>query len=280
LRLTALAAAAAGLLAVAPATASAEPHATTYVHSAKRGELRGGRLALHGIRRKVTWVSHDGRSGALSVATLHRALFAHLAPRGFPRSNRRLPAPTALLHVAQRPGRVAALRLSRPRYSAARRTVSYRVKRLDKRRLPRRFGAASLSIAALGSPQDVFHCSTTVENGTDYTIQATSSGLWPQDRWNPGIPVGYLSLPDSPSDTLVYGSDGGFMRGCGNSSTWTIIDGPPGIRGVHFDFYTTIPWNISGVPTRGSSTCTPSAPNFVCQGDPGGLNFWTLQPAR
>jgi len=299
LRLTALAAAAAFLLAVAPATAPAEPGAATFVHSAKSGELQGGRLTLRGVRRNVTWVSHAGRSGVLSVATLHRRLFARLAPPGFPGSNRSSPAPTAALHVGQRPGSVAGLRLSRPRYNASRRTVSYRVKRLNKRRVgsaaqrpgtrrvgraaqqpvPRRFGPASLSITALGSPLDVFHCSTTVENDTDYTIQATGSGLWPNDGWNPGIPPGYLLIPDQ-TPPLVYGSDGGFMRGCGNSSLWTIVDGPPGVRGVQFSFYATIPYNSSGVPTGPTQgTCTPSAANFVCVFDQGSNNFWSLQAA-
>jgi hypothetical protein len=261
---------------VAPATASAEPHATTYVHSGKLGELRGGGLTLHGVRRKVTWASHDGRSGVLSVATLHRRLFARAAPRGFPRSNRRLPAPTALLHVAQRPGRVAGLRLSRPRYSAARRTVSYRVKRLDKRRLPPRFGAAWLSIAALGSPQDVYHCSTTVSNDTNYTMEASAEGKWDTDTWNPAIPFQRILFP---GDYQVYGSDGGFMRGCGNSSTWVIVDGPPGVKGVSFSFYTTIAWNGEVPPAEPPGTCTPSASNFRCVFDQGSLNFWSLQAA-
>jgi hypothetical protein len=281
-----------------PGAASAAPSATTFVHSANSGELKGGRLTLRGVRRNVTWVDHAGRSGVVSVAALHRRLFGRLAPPGWPGSNTRLPAPTALLYVGQRPRRVAGLRLSQPRYSPARRTLSYRVTRLTgaatravragtdaaghaaQQSVPSQFGPASLSIAALGSPDDVFHCTTTVENDTDYTIEATASGLWPNDTWNPGIPVNYLSLPDSPSDTLVYGSDGGFMRGCGNSSVWTIVDGPPGVRGVTFSFYTTIPYNSSGVPPlQPPGTCTPSAPNFKCVFDQGGLNYWYLQAA-
>jgi hypothetical protein len=279
---------AAGLLALAPTTASAAPRATTFVHSAKSGELRGDRLTLRGVGRHVTWVSHgQGRtSGVVSVPTLHRRLFSRLAPPGWPRSNTASPAPTAALNVSgQRPGGVVGLKLSRPRYNASRQTVSYRVRRLDNRRGPRlvgraaqrpvpdRFGPASLSIAALGRPLDIYHCSTTVDNDTDYAIQATSSGLWPNDSWNPGIPPGTVLFPTS--DPLVYGSDGGVFRGCGNSSTWTIIDGPPGVRGVTFNIYTTIPYN-SGL---GTSTCTSSAANFVCQLDPGSINFWSFQPA-
>jgi hypothetical protein len=290
-RLIGFAAAAAGLLAVAPATAPAEPRATTFVHSAKSGELQGSRLTLRGVPRNVTWVSQDGRSGVLSVATLHRGLFAPAAPPGFPGSNRSSRAPTAALHVGQRPGSVVALRLSRPRYNASARTLSYRVKRLNKRRVgsaaqrpgagpvgraaqqpTRQFGPASLSIAAPASPLDTYHCTTTVANLTDYTIEATASGLWPNDTWNPAIPSGALLIP-SQSSTLVYGSDGGFMRGCGDSSTWTIVDGPPGVQGVTFSFYATIPYDDPG---RVQGSCTPSASNFVCAFDQGSNNAWWL----
>jgi len=296
MRVTAVGAAVAFLLAVASATVSAEPRATTFVHSAKSGELQGGRLTLRGVRRNVTWVDHVGRSGVLPVATLHRRLFARAAPPGWPGSNRSLPAPAALLHVGQRPGRVAALSLSRPRYISSRRTVSYRFRRLDKRRgrggartaerpgssgvasaaqrpVPRRFGRASLTIAALGSPSDAYHCVTSVNNFTDYTIQATSSALWPTDNWDPAIPSGALLLPD---DNLVYGSDGGFLRGCGNSSLWTIVDGPPGVRGVTFSFYATNPYNGLYPPLQPRGTCTPSAPNFVCAFNQGSINTWFL----
>jgi hypothetical protein len=47
--------AAAGLLAAAPAGAQAPFRgATVYVHSAKSGELGGGRLTLHGVKPRVS----------------------------------------------------------------------------------------------------------------------------------------------------------------------------------------------------------------------------------
>jgi hypothetical protein len=143
---------AAGLLAAAPAIARVPSGgATVFVHSAKSGELGGGRLTLHGVGRRVTWAHHSGRSGVLRVGRLHRMLFAPAKS-----------AVTGALHVAgHRGGDELTFKLSRPRYSAAHRTVSYRAEPLNNKPLPRagaraagaagRFGAASLSM--VGSPQ-------------------------------------------------------------------------------------------------------------------------------
>ena len=136
LRVAGLAIVVAGLVA-APAQAGTG-YATTFTHSAKSGELKGGRLMLRGVGGRVTYVTNAGRSGRLSVRRLHRRVIV----RGRPA--------TGTLHVAGlRGGDEPVFRLSRPRYNAARRTVSYRAKSLSKRRLPGRgvrFGAASLSI--------------------------------------------------------------------------------------------------------------------------------------
>jgi hypothetical protein len=116
-------------------------------------------LTLRGVGRRVTWAAHPGRFGVLSVKRLHRLLFTP-----------RTPSATGTLHVAgQRGGEELVLRLSRPRYNASRGTVSYRVRRLNKRTLPsrtarasgfraRQFGAASLSI--VGAPQATAHFTT------------------------------------------------------------------------------------------------------------------------
>ena len=136
-----------GWLAAAPASAGVFRDADVYVQSAKSGELGGGRLTLRGVGHRVTWTAHPSRFGVVSVKRLHRLLFTP-----------RTPAATGTLHVAgQRGGEELVLRLSRPRYNAARGTVSYKVRRLNKRTLPspaarasgfraRQFGAASLSI--------------------------------------------------------------------------------------------------------------------------------------
>ena len=69
--------AAVGLLAAAPAGAQAPPRdATVFVHSAKSGELGGGRLTLHGVSGRVTWAHNSGRSGVMTVRRLHRMLFS------------------------------------------------------------------------------------------------------------------------------------------------------------------------------------------------------------
>jgi hypothetical protein len=57
---------AAGLAVAAPAQAGI-PYATTFTHSAKSGELGGGRLTLRGVAGRVTYATNAGRSGRVSV---------------------------------------------------------------------------------------------------------------------------------------------------------------------------------------------------------------------
>jgi hypothetical protein len=143
----------AGLLA---ATADARPPSggnTVFVHSAGSGELSGGRLILRGVGRRVTWAHHSGRTGVMAVRRLHRRLFSGGKP-----------AAIGALHVAgHRGGDELTFKLTKPRYNRARRTVSYKVKRLANGGLPgraaaqaaaaaRRFGAASLSIIGATQP--------------------------------------------------------------------------------------------------------------------------------
>jgi hypothetical protein len=141
----------------APLFAQAPPPGhTVFVHSAPGGELGGGRLTLRGVGRRVTWAHESGRSGALLVERMHRLLFT---------SGR--PAATGMLHVAgHRGGDELSLKLTSPRYSATRGTVSYAVEQINNGRLPggaahaaggtQQFRAASLSIvgaAQVGSVQ-------------------------------------------------------------------------------------------------------------------------------
>jgi hypothetical protein len=174
--------AAAGLLAAAPAGAQAPPRdGTVFVHSAKRGELGGGRLTLHGVGRRITWVHNSGRSGVMPIRRLHRLLFSPATPRA-----------TGVLHVAgHRGGDELTFRLSRPRYKPARRTVSYKVKRM-RGRLPRRaaraagaarrFGAASLSVVTPQGSVNVqalsYGCANPPTTDTCWGI-LTASGLQP-----------------------------------------------------------------------------------------------------
>jgi hypothetical protein len=141
---------AAGLLAAVPAFAQA-PIDAMFVHSAKSGELGGGRLTLQGGGPRVTWAHRSGRSGVIAVRRMHRLVFSGAEPTA-----------TGTLHVAgHRGGQELTFRLTRPRYNAARDTVSYAVRRM-KGRLPgraagaagiaRQFGAASLSIVGAAPP--------------------------------------------------------------------------------------------------------------------------------
>ena len=166
-----VAVAAAGLLAAAPAGAQTPPRDAVFVHSAKSGELGAGRLTLHGVSGRVTWAHNSGRSGVMKVRRLHRMLFSAKNATA-----------TGILHVAgHRGGDELTFKLSRPRYNAARRAVSYKFKRLGDGRLPsraaqvagaqRRFGRASLSM--VGAPQG------------SVTVQQITYGCENTDRSNP-----------------------------------------------------------------------------------------------
>ena len=221
-RVAGLVAVAAGLLVASPGPALATAGgATVFVHSAKGGEVRGGRLILRGVGRQLTWVTNGGRSGAVSVARLHRRLF----PRG-------TPAATGLLYIAgRRPGRAVALRLSRPGHSASRHRVSYRAIPLRQARgrgrvarasVPRRFGAASLSIlgapAVLGGTSGGHDCSAGLLNHTLYDLEAVSSSKSATDVWDPEIRPGTVSK--ALTGIAGWGSDGGPLLGCSNTTVW------------------------------------------------------------
>src|SRR5215210_3772724 len=63
----------AALVALAPGRADA---GSIYVHSAKSGELAGGRLTLHGVGRKVSWTATDGSVGIARIKRAHERLFS------------------------------------------------------------------------------------------------------------------------------------------------------------------------------------------------------------
>jgi hypothetical protein len=109
---------AAGLAGASEASAD-----VTIEHSAKSGELEGSRLTLRGVSGRVAYATSGGSSGTASVRWLHRRVFLPSKPA------------TGTRHVAgHRGGGEPTFRLSKPRYNAARRTVSYRAKRLAKKR--------------------------------------------------------------------------------------------------------------------------------------------------
>jgi hypothetical protein len=270
------------LLAVAPSSSAATP---LFTHSAKSGELGAGRLTLHGVRAGVSWVMGGGRAGVVHVRRLHRRLFLPSAPA------------TGTLHVAgHRGGDEPAFRLSRPRYNRARRSVSYRVSRLNRRSIPRgtaraaqgttQFGAASLSItpdADLASGDNGGHdCPIGLVNETGYGIEAASESKWDTDTWDPGIPFQALvpshsKLPTGADTEIFWQSDGGFLRGCSNSGGWVLTVDPNDPSqatppaGVSFTLSYTYPWD--GIPVR---SCTSTNPQFTCTPS-SGTNYWLLR---
>ena len=277
LRLTAVAlgAAAAALFVLAPTSASAAPGgAAMFVHSAKSGELQGGRLMLRGVGRQVTWVLNGGSSGVVPIRRLHRRLFA---PGTAPA--------TGALHIAgQRGGSEATFRLSRPRYKAVRGAVSYRARRLDKRRgasaagfrLPRRFGAASLSIVGsprrLGTTSGGHDCSTVVTNDSAVALVTPQSSAWDTDSWTQGPPGSGDAIAQG-GGTAAWESEGGLFRGCSNQVSWSVAGGSGTVT-----FNTTYPWSGSF-----SNTCNSTSPLVQCvdEGDNGnapGSPTWSIAP--
>jgi hypothetical protein len=251
-RLTGLALAVAGLCALVPATAAAgqadKRSAPRFEHSAKSGGLGGGRLVLRGVHRRVPVVHNNRRSGVVSVRRLHERLF--------------LPGKPVLgaLEIARhRGGAAPRLRLSRPRYNAARRTVSYRIKRLDKRPLPRRFGAASLSM--VGRAQDQQHCEASVNfNSGEYFYMAVDSySAWDTDTWDV---TPYFS---SENDSDTWQSDGGDLRGCGNTVNLQLV---PEMNGWGGEITISVSFDWQGNLTTNTCTVTNADSNIKCDQEP------------
>jgi hypothetical protein len=248
LRLVGVGMAAAALVALAPARSDAD---SMYVHSATSGKLAGGRLTLHGVGRSVTWTTTSGSAGVARIRRAHERLF----PPGSPA--------TGTLHIGgQSGGEESVFRLSKPRYSAPRHTVSYRAKPLAKRRAAvmaaaaatRRFGTASLSVVphpSLGSGNNGGNdCQASIWNpppGNPLILQ--SSSKWDTDDWNPA-PSDRIEVSDEP----LIESEGGTWRGCHWEAIWQAGD------------WATAPlitievsWPWTQLPT---STCTVSNPQL------------------
>jgi hypothetical protein len=242
----------AGLFALAPA-AGALPagSAVVFTHSAKSGELGGGRLTLHGVRRQVTWASNGGRFGMASVRRMHGVLFSP-----------GITSATGTLHVGQRRGDALTFRLSRPRYNASRRTVSYRAKPLRRgARMPRRFGAASLSL--LDAPQVSrplnASCNTSVTNGTKSDLKVTKADQQSSDSWaGSGDPQGSVA---HPLGALSWASNGGGLDWdhCYTDITVQVVG-----TATTFDVYT-----VRGANGFSINRCTPndSGSPYSCQGN-------------
>jgi hypothetical protein len=265
-RVAVLAALVGGLFALAPGTASAGfRDSPVYVYSAMSGELDGSRLTLHGVGGRVTWATDGGRFGVISVRRLHRLLFTPKAARA-----------TGTLHVAgHRGGQEPVLRLTRPRYDASRGTVSYRIKRLNKGTLPvrgagRRFGAASLSVAASQAPdgsQAGIRCTTYLMNTGAGPLTRVSETT--TDDWNAYPPPGPVNL-----DVTVMWQSTGSGSGCSNTVTYKVLANPP----VEFTIITS--YSTGGKPTYSCTPSTPGNPQYSCSlsGAPaGGLVNWQIE---
>lgn len=258
-----LAVAAAGLLASAGAAASAPlGGATTVVQSAKGGSLQGDQLTLRGVGRSVRW-KRSGRpkqSGMVAFKLAERQLFSDNA------------ALTADLHVAGQRGAVA-VRISRPRYNARRGTVSYRVKRLGQRRVPRRFGPASLSIVlprVVGGSYGDHSCQTEIQDNTAYGLQPIHSlkGTSTFGRWKARPPRQSAKGMSHPGSRTAVCSRAARTQWFGSSFPIPITSiHPPLPRGWSASPRptpgTACPHIRARPPTRGSSASRPMPPRTV-----------------
>jgi hypothetical protein len=256
---------AAALCTAGLAGASSASAAMVVKHSAKSGELQDGRLTLHGVSKRVAYSIDGGRSGKVSVRRLHRRVF--------------LPglAATGRLHVAgRRGGRDRRFKLTRPRYNAARHTVSYRAKSLDRRRsrsgtpraagIPalRNFGAAKLSIVPhprlASGDQGGNDCEAAVyaDASEPFTLSAQTWSKWDTDSWVPD--------PSHLQRSFLSGSwesDGGQWRGCSNTVNFQAVPNVTGYGGL-FTVNIQWPWGQNS-PT---STCSVDG-SLSCTQEPG-----------
>jgi hypothetical protein len=210
--LAAVLAAAALLAGTASAARPPSGGAAMFTHSAAGGELRDGRLILHRVAGRVTWAHIGGGSGVIAVKPMHRMLFKPGT------------SATGTLHVAgHHGGDEPTFKLSKPRYNAARRTVSYRARALNTKRVPggaaraagaaRSFGAASLSMIAASSTGDVVWAPT----AGVYTCASGSGICWGTllvYGLDPGAGVTVTrQWSDGGIDSATYSADqGGFIR--------------------------------------------------------------------
>jgi hypothetical protein len=263
--------------------------ALTFVHSAKSGELRGGRLILRGVNDRVTYFTSAGGTATAKVKRVHKGVFLPGRPA------------TGVLHVeGHQGGDEPSFKLTSPRYNAARRTVSFKARRLDSKQLPTgavgtvgiarprslsaassKFGPASLTVTshptvAIGSGNE---CIAHIVNSvTDYyfaDLAASSWEAWDTDSWErlpptngPNPPAG-ISQGDvvHPRSEDYWESRGGDLRGCHNKVIFRFAQGPD-----TFTIEQTWPWGNGP-----SSTCTPANTPYKCtQTYISGQVFWTI----
>jgi hypothetical protein len=291
-----VAAVAAGLFAVGLAGAPGAS-AVTFVHSATSGELRGGRLVLHGVSGRVTYFNSSGRTAVASVKRVHKGVFLPGRPA------------TGVLHVeGHRGGDEPSFKLSRPRYNAARRTVSFKARRLDSKRLAPgaagaagiartrslfgtssqtgpsvEFGPSSLTVNSLPTVAPDWPAGNTCEawilNNTaavpDVVLTATAYSAWDTDTWIVNPPLGVVTNKLDPHSQGQWISQGGNLRGCHNEVTFGLRqngDTSPGSLTIE------VTWPWGQLP---SSTCDVSDPvyKFKCtRADANGNIIWSIEP--
>lgn len=269
-----------------PGNVRGKPKSYLFVQNASAGSMtriRGSRglyrLRLRGVDPHAAFFSDRPArtTGVLRHGALHRALF---------RPGLAAPNAAVVLVGAHSRQDTLAVRLTRPRYNPRARTLAYVARplrsvtrglrhlddRLD-RRLPRRFGAASLFI---DSGTSFGHaCVINLRNQTPYAFDPISADKWDTDDWDTNANNSYI---DANGSWETAGSDhGGLLRGCHFSVTYELA----GTRGDTVTVSVTNPYG--GSP---SWDCVPAdRTKYYCDLDDGQSTlsgiildvYWTIR---
>ncbi|HSO95841.1 MAG TPA: hypothetical protein VLV81_07345 [Acidimicrobiia bacterium] len=163
-----------------------------------------------------------------------------------------------------------AVELTNPSYDQSSHTLHYQAHTLKKTKgtrlthydrrldtqLPGQFGRAALFIdtSPFGSTN---FCGVTVANYTEQNVTLNNQSKWGTDTWDPSPPNNGFIL--GLVANTYWQSDGGFARGCGNSTTWQQADG------TTFNTSVTDPYGNN----PNSISCTSSDPTgHPCHLDP------------
>jgi hypothetical protein len=284
-----VAALAAGLFAVGLAGAPGAS-ALKFKHSAKSAELRDGRLILRGVSGRVTYLASSGRWATARLKRVHMGVFLPGRPA------------TARLHEAgHRAGDDLSFRLTGPRYNAARRTVSFKAKRVASKRAPAggaraaatsgtralsagssQLGPASLTVTShptvAPAPAAGNRCQGQIGNYTGKYLSFQSFTAWDTDTWSSYPAEDDYHHLGPGFNSSYWDTIGGDLRGCGNTVVWQYAGLSDGSRfpGT-FTIDITWPWGSNAPQT----TCTSSDPNITCgRADQNGLIVWTLNAPK
>lgn len=209
-----------------------------------------------------------GRSGVVSVARFAPPAVSEGDARGHRPTPYRRPAPSGRGDAQTEPAPLQA-----PRHR-----VSYATRPLNKgpASIPRRFGAASLSILGDPAVSGGHNCSVSLLNHTLNDLAVVSASKLGTDSWDPEIRPGNVAA--AITGIANWESDGWQLLGCSNTVVWQFAANPsqPSPPRGPFTITTTYPWT-----SPFSNTRTSSNPRYTCRAAPNapGRVIWEIRPS-